>query len=49
MYELEGKLIKSVGSEGNEEARFKHPNGLDVSDRNNNIYMCDVIMAEFKS
>ena len=41
MYELEGKLIKSVGSEGNGEAQFKHPNGLDVSDRNNNIYVCD--------
>ena len=41
MYELEGKLIKSVGSEGNREAQFYHPNGLDVSDRNNNIYVCD--------
>ena len=41
MYELEGKLIKSVGSEGNEEAQFKNPIGLDVSDRNNNIYVCD--------
>ena len=41
MYELEGKLIKSVGSEGNGEAQFKHPNGLDVSDINNNIYVCD--------
>ena len=41
MYELEGKLIKSVGSEGNGEAQFNHPRGLDVSDRNNNIYVCD--------
>ena len=41
MHELEGKLIKSVGSEGNGKAQFKHPNGLDVSDRNNNIYVCD--------
>ena len=41
MYELEGKLIKSVGSEGNGEVQFKHPHGLDVSDRNNNIYVCD--------
>ena len=41
MYELEGKLIKSVSSEGNGEAQFKHPRGLDVSDRNNNIYVCD--------
>ena len=41
MYELEGKLIKSVGSEGNGEAQFNHPLDLDVSDRNNNIYVCD--------
>ena len=41
MYELEGKLIKSVGSKGNGEAQFKYPHGLDVSDRTNNIYVCD--------
>ena len=41
MYDLEGKLIKSVGSKGNGEAQFKYPRGLDVSDRNNNIYVCD--------
>ena len=41
MYELEGKLIKSVGSEGNGEAQFMYPLGLDVSDRTNNIYVCD--------
>ena len=41
MYELEGKLIKSVGSEGNGQAQFYHPLGLDVSDRNNKIYVCD--------
>ena len=41
MYELEGKLIKSVGSEGNGEVQFQNPHGLDISDRNNNIYVCD--------
>ena len=41
MYELEGKLIKSVGSEGNGETQFKHPRGLDVSDRNHTIFVCD--------
>ena len=41
MYELEGKLIKSVGSEGNGEVQFRHPFGLDVSDITNNIYVCD--------
>ena len=41
MYELKGKLIKSVGSEGNGEAQFNNPRGLDVSDRSNSIYVCD--------
>ena len=41
MYELEGKLIKSVGSYGNGESQFNHPYGIDVSDRNHNIYVCD--------
>ena len=41
MYELEGKLIKSVGSEGNRRAQFNAPLGLDISDRHNNIYVCD--------
>ena len=41
MYELEGKLIKNVGSDGNGEAQFNHPFGIDVSDRTNNIYVCD--------
>ena len=41
LYELEGKLIKSVGDEGNGEVQFNHPFCLDVSERNNNIYVCD--------
>ena len=41
MYELEGKLMKSVGSKGNGEAQFNYPLGIDVSDRNHNIYVCD--------
>ena len=41
MYELEGKLIKSVGSKGSGEAQFNNPFGLSVSDRTNNIYVCD--------
>ena len=42
MYELDGKLIKSVGSStGNGKAQFNHPYGLDVSGRNNYIYVCD--------
>ena len=41
MYDLEGKLMKSVGSNGNGEAQFNYPHGIDVSDRNHNIYVCD--------
>ena len=41
MYELEGKLIKSVGSYGNGKAQFYYPHGIDVSDINHNIYVCD--------
>ena len=41
MYELEGKLMKSVGSNGNGEAQFNYPHGIDVSDRNHDIYVCD--------
>ena len=41
MYELEGKLIKSVGSKGSGEAQFNCPYGLAVSDRTNNVYVCD--------
>ena len=41
MYELEGKLIKSVGSKGSGEAQFNNPYNLAVSDITNNIYVCD--------
>ena len=43
MYELEGKLIKSVGSKGSGEAQLYYPRGLAVSDRTNNVYVCDCI------
>ena len=33
--------MKSVGSYGNGESQFNHPHGIDVSDRNHNIYVCD--------
>ena len=41
MYELKGNLIKSVGREGNGKAQFNKPLGLDLSNRNHNIYVCD--------
>ncbi|KAI6654996.1 Tripartite motif-containing protein 3-like [Oopsacas minuta] len=40
-YELEGKPIMSVGSKGNEGGQFSSPRGIDVSDRNSNVYVCD--------
>ena len=40
-YELRGKLIKSFGSNGNGEGYFNAPLGVDVSDINRNIYVCD--------
>ena len=49
MYELEGKLMKSVGSNGNGEAQFNYPRGIDVSDRNHNIYVCDCIIIVYRS
>ncbi|KAI6649912.1 hypothetical protein LOD99_6461 [Oopsacas minuta] len=35
------ELIKSVGSYGNGKVQFYYPHGVDVSDRNNNVYVCD--------
>ena len=40
-YDLEGKFLKSVGSEGNGETQFKNPRGVDVSYKDNSIYVCD--------
>ena len=40
-YSIEGKLIKSVGSRGDMEVQFHGLRGIDVSDRNNNVYVCD--------
>ena len=49
-YELDGKLIKIVGSsKGNGKAQFNHPYGLDVSGRIT-ISMCVIVLiTEFKS
>ena len=41
MYSLEGQLIKSVGTNGTGELQFNYPCGLDVSERTNNIYVCE--------
>ena len=41
MYELGGKLIRSVGTQGTGEGQFKKPWGLDVSERTNHVYVCE--------
>ena len=43
VFNQEGEQIHKFGREGNGEAQFYHPRGLDVSDRNNNIYVCDCL------
>ena len=43
VYELDGRLIKIVGSEGNGEVQFMYPLDLDVSDGNNYIYVCECV------
>ena len=40
VYELGGKLLRSVGSIGNGEGQFNNPYGLDISE-GNTIYVCD--------
>ena len=40
-YELDGKLIKIVGSEGEGETQFSRLHGIDVSNRDHSIYVCD--------
>ena len=40
VYELEGKLLRSVGSLGGGEGQFNNPYGLDISEINT-IYVCD--------
>ena len=41
MYELEGELIKRVGSKGKGRAQFDYPMGMDYSERTEMIYICD--------
>ena len=41
MYELEGKFIASVGSQGNKETQFNKPHCIAACYRTENIYVCD--------
>ena len=41
MYELDGKYVSSIGSEGSGELQFNRPSGLSTDESNNYIYICD--------
>lgn len=41
VYELEGRLIASVGSQGNREMQFNRPHCIDACHLTGNIYVCD--------
>ena len=40
-YEIKGRLLKSVGSEGLDSALFRRPYGVCASDRTSYVYVCD--------
>ena len=41
VYQLDGKFVSSIGSEGSGELQFKCPWGLSADESNNDIYICD--------
>ena len=41
VYELDGKFVSSIGSEGSGELQFNCPRGLSTDESNNDIYICD--------
>ena len=41
VYGLEGRTMKIFGIEGSGKGQFKYPHGIDVSEKNQNIYVCD--------
>ena len=41
IYSLQGKLLNSVGKEGNGELEFKDPRGVDISTEWRRIYICE--------
>ena len=43
MYDLNGRLIRRIGSKGNKEGEFNIPFGLDVCKGNYYIYVCDFL------
>ena len=41
VYQLDGKFVSRIGSEGSGELQFKWPWGLSADESNNDIYICD--------
>ena len=41
VYELDGKFVSRIGSEGSGELQFNSPWGLSTDESNNDIYICD--------
>ena len=41
VYELDGKFVSGIGSEGSGELQFNRPWGLTTDESNNDIYICD--------
>ena len=41
VYQLDGKFVSSIGSEGSGELQFNFPSGLSTDKYNNDIYICD--------
>ena len=41
VYQLDGKFVSRIGSEGSGELQFSCPRGLSTDESNNDIYICD--------
>ena len=41
VYELDGKFVSRIGSEGSGELQFNSPCGLSADEYNNDVYICD--------
>ena len=41
VYQLDGKFVSRIGSEGNGKLQFHYPWGLSTDESNNDIYICD--------
>ena len=41
VYQLDGKFVSSIGSEGSGELQFSYPCGLSTDEYNDDLYICD--------